>query len=179
MADKKISALTAATTPLAGTEVLPIVQSGATVKVPVSSLNSFAPAFSCYRNGTQTVSAATFTKVELNAETFDTNNNFDPTTNYRFTPTIAGYYQISALIGFDTTLTISRAFVAIYKNGSTYVYGLDLPTTVYRAPASVLVYMNGSTDYLELYGWVNGTGTLTFLGDSVNTFMTGVLVRGS
>ena len=36
MADKKISALTAATTPLAGTEVLPIVQSGATVKVAVS-----------------------------------------------------------------------------------------------------------------------------------------------
>lgn len=33
MADKKISALTAATTPLAGTEVLPIVQSGVTVKV--------------------------------------------------------------------------------------------------------------------------------------------------
>lgn len=36
--DKKISALTGATTPLAGTEVLPIVQGGATVKVPVSDL---------------------------------------------------------------------------------------------------------------------------------------------
>lgn len=40
MADKKISALTGATTPLAGTEVLPIVQSGATVKVPVSDLTA-------------------------------------------------------------------------------------------------------------------------------------------
>lgn len=40
MADKKISALTAATTPLAGTEVLPIVQSGATVKVAVSNLTA-------------------------------------------------------------------------------------------------------------------------------------------
>lgn len=38
MADKKISALTAATTPLVGTEVLPIVQSGSTVKVSVSNL---------------------------------------------------------------------------------------------------------------------------------------------
>lgn len=38
MADKKISALTAATTPLAGTEVLPIVQSGATVKVANNDL---------------------------------------------------------------------------------------------------------------------------------------------
>jgi hypothetical protein len=40
MADKKISALTAASTPLAGTEVLPIVQSGATVKVSVDNLTA-------------------------------------------------------------------------------------------------------------------------------------------
>ena len=40
MADKKISALTGASTPLAGTEVLPIVQSGATVKVAVSNLTA-------------------------------------------------------------------------------------------------------------------------------------------
>lgn len=38
MADKKISALTAATTPLAGTEVLPIVQSGITKQVSVANL---------------------------------------------------------------------------------------------------------------------------------------------
>jgi hypothetical protein len=40
MADKKISALTAATTPLAGTEVLPIVQSGTTVKVSIDNLTT-------------------------------------------------------------------------------------------------------------------------------------------
>lgn len=40
MADKKISALTTATAPLAGTEVLPIVQSGSTVKVTVANLTA-------------------------------------------------------------------------------------------------------------------------------------------
>jgi hypothetical protein len=40
MADKKISALTGATTPLAGTEVLPIVQGGATVNVSVANLTA-------------------------------------------------------------------------------------------------------------------------------------------
>ena len=40
MADKKISALTAASTPLAGTEVLPIVQGGTTVKVSVGNLTA-------------------------------------------------------------------------------------------------------------------------------------------
>jgi hypothetical protein len=40
MADQKISQLTGATTPLAGTEVLPIVQSGATRKVSVANLTA-------------------------------------------------------------------------------------------------------------------------------------------
>ena len=40
MADKKISALTAATTPVAGSEVLPIVQSGSTVKVSIDNLTT-------------------------------------------------------------------------------------------------------------------------------------------
>jgi hypothetical protein len=40
MADKKISQLTAATTPLAGTEVLPIVQSGSTVKVSAADVTA-------------------------------------------------------------------------------------------------------------------------------------------
>lgn len=40
MADKKISDLPAATTPLAGTEVLPIVQGGTTDKVAVSDLTA-------------------------------------------------------------------------------------------------------------------------------------------
>ncbi len=40
MADKKISQLATATTPLAGTEVVPIVQGGSTVKVPVSDLTA-------------------------------------------------------------------------------------------------------------------------------------------
>jgi len=40
MADTKISALTASTTPLAGTEVLPIVQSGVTKQVSVSNLTA-------------------------------------------------------------------------------------------------------------------------------------------
>jgi len=40
MADKKISALTAATTPLAGTEVLPIVQGASTVKVSAANITA-------------------------------------------------------------------------------------------------------------------------------------------
>jgi len=44
MSDKKISQLTAATTPLTGTEILPIVQGGQTVKVSAQSVANLAPA---------------------------------------------------------------------------------------------------------------------------------------
>ena len=62
MADLKISQLPAATTPLAGTEVLPIVQSGSTVQVSVNNLTAG-----------KDVSAAIITATTVNATTFDTN----------------------------------------------------------------------------------------------------------
>lgn len=54
MADTKISALAAATTPLAGTESAAIVQGGATVKVPVVDLGP-APEVTLARGGRSTL----------------------------------------------------------------------------------------------------------------------------
>lgn len=67
MADLKISQLPAATTPLAGTEVLPIVQSGTTKQVSIDNLTA-GKAVSA-----STVSATTVTATTVNATTFDTN----------------------------------------------------------------------------------------------------------
>jgi hypothetical protein len=62
MADLKISQLPAATTPLAGSEVLPIVQSGTTKQVSVDDLTAG-----------KTVLASIVTATTVNATTFDTN----------------------------------------------------------------------------------------------------------
>jgi hypothetical protein len=59
MADLKISQLPAATTPLAGTEVLPIVQGGSTVQVSVNNLTTG-----------KAVSASTVTATTVTATTF-------------------------------------------------------------------------------------------------------------
>jgi hypothetical protein len=67
MADLKISQLPAASTPLAGTEVLPIVQSGSTVQVSVNNLTA-GKAVSA-----TSVSATTVTATTVNGTTFDTN----------------------------------------------------------------------------------------------------------
>ena len=67
MADLKISQLPAATTPLAGTEVLPIVQSGSTVQVSVDDLTA-GKAVSA-----TSVTATTVNATTVNGTTFDTN----------------------------------------------------------------------------------------------------------
>lgn len=178
MANSKISALTSATTPLAGTEVLPIVQSGVTKQVAVNKLASYAPAFSVYRTtSAQTLTTATLTKIQLNAEEYDTNNNFDSTTNYRFTPTVAGYYQLSGSVGLNGTNT--RILCSIYKNGSEYFRGQDAAVNLSQVTVSGLVYFNGSTDYAELYVYATFAGTSDIAAGQKYTYMTGVLVRGA
>jgi|688.fasta_scaffold95673_4 hypothetical protein len=58
MANTKISALTSATTPVAGTEVLPIVQSSATVKLAISDITPGLSTISATKGGTGQTSYA-------------------------------------------------------------------------------------------------------------------------
>lgn len=71
--------------------------------------------FSAYRSSAWTA-AAGLTKVNLNAEYFDTNNNFDSTTNFRYNVPVDGFYQFNARVTISGNTT--RLFVAVYKNGS-------------------------------------------------------------
>ena len=159
---------------VAGTTVLDLPAASGTVMV-----SGNMPAFSAYSNTTQTLTGGVYTKIALNTERFDTNNNFDSTTNYRFTPTVAGYYQINYEVYGTTSNTMTSFVGALYKNGSAYEYGTINGNNLGQAYSSAtLVYMNGSTDYLELYININGTGTLsaTEAGGATN-FMSGCLVR--
>ena len=117
------------------------------------------PAFSAYANAGQTVSAGTFTKVAINTEYFDTANCFDSTTNYRFTPNVAGYYQVNGSVSFGTTGAV-ELIAAVYKNGSIYTRGTNVNMTSATFGDSVItfnevIYLNGSSDYIELYGLVS------------------------
>jgi hypothetical protein len=126
------------------------------------------PAFLVYRSGDQTISTNTWTKLQLNAEEFDTNNNFDSTTNYRFTPTVSGYYQFSSAIFYSGSATFGRCRIAVYKNGSSNKTTIIEQTANYintiTATNSCLLYMNGSTDYVEVYGYSDNASSPTFVG---------------
>lgn len=142
--------------------------------------NSFA--FRASQASAQVLSNGVFTKLEFSSEAFDVGNCYDNTTNYRFTPTVAGYYQINARVTFDGT-SIGRLIIRITKNGNEANNGRNcdfngLSTPFFMTTVTDLIYLNGSTDYVEIYGWVSGTGTLTTGSNDVNTsYFTGLLVE--
>lgn len=158
------------------------VLSTATAGVPVNG-----PAFSAYANASQTVSSNTHTKIALTVEDFDTNSNFDSTTNYRFTPTVAGYYQLNAKFYLAGTVSTAQIVLQVYKNGSAYERFIDsnpsatLSVNGYIITgASTLMYMNGSTDYVELYGYYfGGTSTFNTTGATTTSRFSGSMVRSA
>ena len=139
------------------------------------------PAFSVYRNSNQSISSGVITKVQLNTKVFDTNSNFDATTNYRFTPTVAGYYQINAQARLRGTSSDNK-ILYIYKNGSNYA-AMDyyvLSIEYFQIAFSQIIYFNGTTDYVEMYAYTNGTNT-TVIADTtiLYTSLSGSMIRGS
>jgi hypothetical protein len=107
------------------------------------------PAFSAYQSSPQTLSSGTATKITFTTEEFDTNSNFSSST---FTPTVAGYYQVNASVTAGASYTTGRAM--IYKNGSEFKRGNTVLSNGGQFVVSALVYCNGSTDYIDIYGYL-------------------------
>lgn len=147
----------------------------ALTKVSSSMVNE-QPAFSAYASGTTTLSANTWTKVNYATENWDTNNNF---ASSRFTPTVAGYYQINATFGEGLATSGMQFYIAIYKNGTAFTKMQYIaPSGWYiNIPISAQVYCNGTTDYIEIYAYTNASYTNT-ASSSTNTF-DGALVRAA
>lgn len=145
-----------------------------------SGVAGTGPSFSAYLNSTQNISSGVFTKINFNAEEWDTASCFDSTTNYRFTPNVAGYYQFNAgLVPNGSSLT--RVILYLYKNGSTYrvLNDLSYSNPNFVSGSSSLVYCNGTTDYVELYGYITGTSPGYYGLNANSTWFQGFLARAA
>ena len=155
------------------------IASDVTVNLPTqnSTLAINGPAFSAYTTSgsPQSISNATFTKVQFQSEEFDTNSNYDQTL-YRFLPTVAGYYQITAAVWLATA---AEGITSIYKNGSEFKRGTDTLSNAQVRQATALVYFNGSTDYVEIYTYQASGGSISTGTGAPNTYFQGVLVRAA
>ena len=167
--------ITLDTPAVAGTQTATLPAATGTIMV-----SGNMPAFFAYLTADQSITTGTYTKIAYDAKVFDTNNNF---TSSRFTPTVAGYYQIAG--GFDntdSTAGVTRTVLTVYKNGSQFIHLTDFAVgSAYTITGSTLVYCNGSTDYIEMYGLINATGPKFTgqVGSIYYTWMSGTLVRGA
>jgi hypothetical protein len=132
--------------------------------VTVNKVTS-APAFRATNTTTQAFASSTWTKCAFSVETFDTNNNYDNATNYRFTPTVAGYYLFSGQLYFSGVA--AQALSAIYKNSNPAQYGnWGYSTGDTTSSVVILLYANGTTDFFEMWGYHNGSGSKNLYNDS-------------
>jgi len=131
------------------------------------------PAFSAYLSSDQnSLSANTDHKITINAEDFDTDGAFDHSSNYRFTPQTAGKYFFHGQI--KCSLSTANDFVAkIKKNGSDTKNRRMENVDQDAVNISCIIDMNGSSDYVELFGRFTNTTFNAVAESGVTTFFFG------
>lgn len=132
------------------------------------------PTFSAIAGAGTSLSANTSTKVNFSNEQWDTANCYDTSTS-RFTPNVAGYYQISSTVRADITAN-GVLHIYLQKNGADTYVGDFISVTSSQAAStgSWLVYLNGTTDFVQISAYVSVAGTTT---GTLQCSFQGVLVR--
>ena len=140
------------------------------------TINVNRPAFSAYLSADQSIANATVTKVNLNVESFDTDDAFDSSTNYRFTVPTGGdgkYFFVGTITWVNLT-NEDEGQVRIHKNG-TFVQGSGYfqgqnGTVTYQS-TQVLNLVAG--DYIELHGYQVSGGAISADGGEAYTNLKG------
>jgi len=150
------------------------------------------PAFRGYLSADQFISSSVETKVNIDKVTgegfFDTNGywseNVEPGETppglYRYTPQVPGYYFFMGNIRTGGT-NQSVQYVSIFKNGAQYEVGeIQRAINIVDVVVSSLVYMNGTSDYVELFGYITATSPFfDYASNSATCFFSGFLVRAA
>jgi hypothetical protein len=176
-----ISGLTELTSAPADTDEFLISDAGTIKRIDASLVvGGNTPGFHVTLGSNQTgVSDDSWTKVNIANEVYDSDNKF---ASNKFTPAVAGkYFVYGALTSFGASDGVRDGSVAIYKNGSGFMYGYegDQGSEITSGDPQTRmisgIFDLNTTDYLELYGRVNvSSGNATFQADY--TFLGGFLV---
>jgi len=161
--------------------VAPAIAGSNTATLPAATgtvmVSGNMPAFSVYLSSNQTVLNNSTLLVPFDTKEFDTASCFS-TSTYRFTPNVAGYYQLNACVELYNGGS-GEVQLLIQKNGSTYKIPSDLggSATVWSQAGSILAYANGTTDYFTVSVYQNTGGSKTLGGAIYYTYFNGALVR--
>ena len=130
----------------------------------------------------QTITKSTVHKINLSEASVDTDNAL---VDGKFKPSVAGYYQVSGSVFSASTDTAVQTVSYLHKNGTLITHGNSVRTTDGTVTGVVsssviidVVYLNGTTDYLELHGFIDTAGTPIVDSNKVHTYLSAVLVSG-
>ena len=161
--------------PKSGT-ALEIGSSGDTITIPsgatitnsgtATGFPAGTPYCAVYRAGDQTISDATWTKIQFNTEIVDSAGAFDNSTNYRFTPQTSGYYYISAALKSDTGTNFTNLTVYLRKNGTEMLEVSAFNDAYNSTFGATIIQLNGSTDYVDVAANQNSGGAINLDGNS-------------
>ena len=165
----------------------PSTNSNQTITIPDATgtmmVSGNMPACFVYANSSQTLANSTNTKVAFDTKVYDTSSAFSTSTN-RFQPTVAGYYQVSTAYSFGGA-TYTRNLIRLYVTGAEYSrlydvgYSVGVIYTVLTVSGSQLVYLNGSTDYVETWVQQTSGGSVTGGLGSLTVYFQASLVRAA
>ena len=137
------------------------------------------PSCSVWNSTKTTIAAASVaTKITFGTKLWDIGGYFDAVTNNRYTPLVPGIYRVSSEMLFSSANIVAgnQYAIAVYKNGSLYKY-LDVGGNTNIAlnavvRGSCLVNMNGSTDFIELFGFnYNAATTVDTNNSSAQSYL--------
>ena len=150
-----------AATPADTDEIL-ISDAGTLKRIDYSYLKSAnSPFFLAERTSSeQQISDNTVTKVQFQTETLDSGTVYDPSTNYRFTPGVAGKYFVFSGAGLsgDANNQFLDGSLYMYKNGSEEVQAHANMAENYPRTLTLTIshiFDLDDNDYIEIYAYVN------------------------
>ncbi len=119
------------------------------------------PAFQARISSTQNLSDASYVKMAAATEDFDTDGKYDHSTNYRFTPTVAGKYFFYGVANFDSSSTddLTEFRIALYKNGTRIMSTTMNPVGKHYEQTTNFTFVDTSDDddYYECFLYLDIT----------------------
>ena len=108
-----------------------------------------------YKNAAQTLTTNTNTRVDLDAESWDTGGNFDSTTNYDYVVPVSGKYLICGQVGYPSfSAGDVRCKCSIYVNNAIVFGSQDHSSFAALQFSAVAGVMDLTTaDSVELWCW--------------------------
>jgi hypothetical protein len=112
------------------------------------------PTFRAVKDAVQTVTSTSLTQVTFATTQWDTHGYWVAASNRYLPLDFSGYYRVMAKISFaPQAVSAPNRRCAIFKNGSEYSSVVIPQTSGFRLVilTTDLVYLNGSTDYVEVW----------------------------